>query len=78
MRSFRSAFGTVHYWSFYALLVAIMIHIVGVFVPERFTPNSWTLLLGEVGPTRGVAAVSARTRHSSQLIEIKSPVRSKV
>ena len=53
MRSFRSVFVTVHYWSFYALLVAIMIHIVGVFVPERFTPNSWTLLLGEVGPTRG-------------------------
>ena len=34
MRSFRSAFVTVHYWNFYALLVAIVIHIAGVIVTE--------------------------------------------
>ena len=30
MRSLRSAFLTVHYWNFYALLFAIVIHIAGV------------------------------------------------
>ena len=34
MRSFRSAFVTVHYWNFFALLVAIVIHIAGVVVTE--------------------------------------------
>ena len=34
MRSFRSVFLTVHYWNFYALLVMIVIHIVGVVVTE--------------------------------------------
>ena len=34
MRSFRSTFVTVHYWTFYALLVAIVIHIAGVIVTE--------------------------------------------
>jgi Ni/Fe-hydrogenase 1 B-type cytochrome subunit len=34
MRSFRSAFVTVHYWNFYALLAVIVIHIVGVVVTE--------------------------------------------
>jgi Ni/Fe-hydrogenase 1 B-type cytochrome subunit len=34
MRSFRSAFVTVHYWSFYVLLVAVVIHIIGVVITE--------------------------------------------
>lgn len=34
MRSFRSPFVTVHYWTFYALLFLIAIHIVGVVVTE--------------------------------------------
>jgi Ni/Fe-hydrogenase 1 B-type cytochrome subunit len=34
MRSFRSAFVTVHYCNFYALPVAIVIHIAGVIVTE--------------------------------------------
>jgi len=34
MRSFRSPFVTIHYWNFYALLVAIVIHIAGVVVTE--------------------------------------------
>ena len=34
MRAFRSPFVTVHYWTFYALLVLIVIHIVGVVVAE--------------------------------------------
>ena len=34
MRSFRSVFLTIHYWNFYALLVAIVIHIAGVVVTE--------------------------------------------
>jgi cytochrome b len=34
MRAFRSPFVTVHYWNFYALLVLIAIHIVGVVVTE--------------------------------------------
>lgn len=34
MRSFRSVFLTIHYWNFYALLVAILIHIGGVVVTE--------------------------------------------
>lgn len=35
MRSFRSPFVTVHYWTFFALLAAISFHIVGVVVSER-------------------------------------------
>jgi Ni/Fe-hydrogenase 1 B-type cytochrome subunit len=34
MRSFRSVFLTIHYWNFYALLLAIVIHITGVVVTE--------------------------------------------
>ena len=34
MRAFRSPFITVHYWTFYALLVLIAIHIAGVVVTE--------------------------------------------
>ena len=34
MRAFRSVFLTIHYWNFYALLVAIVIHITGVVVTE--------------------------------------------
>lgn len=34
MRSFRSVFLTVHYWNFYALLVAVLIHIAGVVITE--------------------------------------------
>ena len=34
MRAFRSPFVTVHYWTFYALLFLIVIHIVGVVVTE--------------------------------------------
>ena len=34
MRSLRSAFLTIHYWNFYALLVMIVIHIAGVIVTE--------------------------------------------
>ena len=34
MRSFRSVFLTIHYWNFYALLGAIVIHITGVVVTE--------------------------------------------
>ena len=34
MRSFRSTFVTVHYWNFYVLLLAIVIHIAGVIVTE--------------------------------------------
>jgi len=34
MRSFRSGFLTVHYWNFFALIVAILIHIAGVVVTE--------------------------------------------
>ncbi len=34
MRSFRSPFVSVHYWSFFALLVAVAIHIAGVVVTE--------------------------------------------
>ena len=34
MRAFRSPFVTVHYWTFYSLLAAVVIHIVGVVVAE--------------------------------------------
>jgi len=34
MRAFRSPFITVHYWTFYALLAVIVIHITGVVVTE--------------------------------------------
>jgi Ni/Fe-hydrogenase 1 B-type cytochrome subunit len=34
MRAFRSSFVTVHYWVFYALLAAVVIHIAGVIVTE--------------------------------------------
>jgi Ni/Fe-hydrogenase 1 B-type cytochrome subunit len=34
MRSFRSSFVTIHYWSFFALLAAALIHLVGVVVTE--------------------------------------------
>jgi cytochrome b len=34
MRSFRSYFLSIHYWSFYILLVVILVHIVGVVVTE--------------------------------------------
>lgn len=34
MRSFRSPFVTFHYWTFYALLAAVVIHIAGVAVTE--------------------------------------------
>ncbi len=34
MRAFRSPFITVHYWTFYALLVLIAVHIAGVIVTE--------------------------------------------
>jgi cytochrome b len=34
MRSLRSAFVTLHYWNFYALLVATVIHVAGVIVTE--------------------------------------------
>jgi cytochrome b len=34
MRSFHSVFSTVHYWNFYALLVAVLIHIAGVVITE--------------------------------------------
>jgi Ni/Fe-hydrogenase 1 B-type cytochrome subunit len=34
MRSFRSLFVTVHYWTFYALLFLIAVHIIGVLVTE--------------------------------------------
>ena len=34
MRSFRSPFVAVHYWTFFALLAAVAIHIVGVVVTE--------------------------------------------
>jgi len=34
MRSFRSPFVTVHYWNFYALLLVVVIHIIGVVVTE--------------------------------------------
>jgi Ni/Fe-hydrogenase 1 B-type cytochrome subunit len=34
MRSFRSPFVTVHYWTFYALLLMIALHIVGAIVTE--------------------------------------------
>jgi cytochrome b len=34
MRAFRSVFLTIHYWNFYALLVAIVIHITGVVLPN--------------------------------------------
>lgn len=34
MRSFRSSFVTVHYWTFFALLIAVLLHIVGVVITE--------------------------------------------
>jgi Ni/Fe-hydrogenase 1 B-type cytochrome subunit len=34
MRSFRSPFVTVHYWTFYALLLMIAVHIAGAIVTE--------------------------------------------
>ena len=34
MRSFRSPFVTVHYWTFYVLLGAVTLHIAGVVVTE--------------------------------------------
>jgi len=34
MRSFRSPFVTVHYWTFYAILFAVVIHVAGVVVTE--------------------------------------------
>lgn len=34
MRAFRSPFVTIHYWTFYALLFLIVIHIIGVVVTE--------------------------------------------
>ncbi len=34
MRSFRSVFLSIHYWNFYALLGAIVIHVTGVVVTE--------------------------------------------
>ncbi len=34
MRAFRSPFVTIHYWVFYVLLVALVIHLVGVVVTE--------------------------------------------
>jgi len=34
MRAFRSPIVTIHYWNFYALLAAIVIHIAGVIVTE--------------------------------------------
>jgi Ni/Fe-hydrogenase 1 B-type cytochrome subunit len=34
MRSFRSPFVTIHYWTFYALILLIAVHIVGVIVTE--------------------------------------------
>lgn len=34
MRSFRSPYVTIHYWVFYALLIAALIHLVGVVVTE--------------------------------------------
>jgi cytochrome b len=34
MRSFRSVVLTIHYWSFFSLLLAILIHIGGVVVTE--------------------------------------------
>lgn len=34
MRSFRSPFITIHYWGFYALLIAVIAHIAGVFAAE--------------------------------------------
>jgi cytochrome b len=34
MRSFRSPFVTVHYWTFYALLASVVLHIAGVVVTE--------------------------------------------
>jgi Ni/Fe-hydrogenase 1 B-type cytochrome subunit len=34
MRAFRSSFVIVHYWSFFALLLAVVIHIFGVVVTE--------------------------------------------
>jgi len=34
MRAFRSPFVTVHYWTFFALLFVIVIHIIGVVVTE--------------------------------------------
>lgn len=40
MRSFRSPVLTVHYWGFYALLVAVIIHIAGVVTVELRERNS--------------------------------------
>ena len=34
MRSFRSPFVTVHYWVFFALMAAIVVHILGAIVTE--------------------------------------------
>ncbi|MFA5952647.1 MAG: cytochrome b/b6 domain-containing protein [Hyphomicrobium sp.] len=34
MRSFRSTFVAIHYWNFYAILVAVVLHIAGVVVTE--------------------------------------------
>lgn len=34
MRAFRSPFVTVHYWTFFALLAAVILHIAGVLVAE--------------------------------------------
>ena len=34
MRAFRSRYVTIHYWVFYALLIAALIHLVGVVVTE--------------------------------------------
>lgn len=34
MRAFRSPFVSVHYWTFYALLLAVVLHIAGVVVTE--------------------------------------------